>query len=112
MTYFEASGIVFVLGAGASVFAGYPLASELLGFVRDFQSLEPKTRDLASRVLRNWATQRSTWARLPPSAFGLAPQQTVGSISTRYRTRVSDVLAGPVQRSTWVGIFWEGAVAL
>ncbi len=45
------SGRVFVLGAGASVFAGYPLASDLLSFIRDFQSLEVKTREIASRVL-------------------------------------------------------------
>ena len=47
----EGSGRVFVLGAGASMFAGYPLASDLLRFIRDFQSLEVNTREIASRVL-------------------------------------------------------------
>src|ERR1700737_3384766 len=45
------SGRVFVLGAGASAFAGYPTASDLLTFIRDFQSLEVNTREAASRVL-------------------------------------------------------------
>jgi hypothetical protein len=47
----ETTGRVFVLGAGASVFAGYPLASGLLPFIRDFEALEASTRDIASRVL-------------------------------------------------------------
>ncbi len=47
----EGSGRIFVLGAGASVFAGYPLASHLMSFVRDFNTLDHITRDVASRVL-------------------------------------------------------------
>jgi hypothetical protein len=47
----QTSGRVFVLGAGASVFAGYPLASNLLTFIRDFQTLDVMTKDTASRVL-------------------------------------------------------------
>lgn len=51
MSSFATSGRVFVLGAGASAFAGYPLASGLLRFIRDFQSLEVMTKQIASRVL-------------------------------------------------------------
>jgi hypothetical protein len=47
----ETTGRVFVLGAGASVFAGYPLASDLLAFIRNFQTLEVNTRGIASKVL-------------------------------------------------------------
>jgi proteasome lid subunit RPN8/RPN11 len=48
---FASSGRVFVLGAGASAFAGYPLATGLLGFIRNFNSLEARTREKASRVI-------------------------------------------------------------
>jgi len=51
MVGFTPSGRVIVLGAGASVFAGYPLAAELLGFVRNYTFSEAKTREKASRVL-------------------------------------------------------------
>jgi hypothetical protein len=47
----ETTGRVFVLGAGASVFAGYPLASDLLTFISDFQALDINIRNVASRVL-------------------------------------------------------------
>src|SRR5712692_10044249 len=48
---FPSSGRIFVLGAGASAFAGYPLAPDLLRFIRDFQSLEVMTKEIAARVL-------------------------------------------------------------
>lgn len=51
MSCFVPNGRVFVLGAGASAFAGYPLASTLVSFIRDFQSLELTTAQIASRVL-------------------------------------------------------------
>lgn len=47
---FSPSGRVYVLGAGASVFAGYPLATRLQSFVRDFQTLEHGTKQVASRI--------------------------------------------------------------
>ena len=46
-----ASGRIFVLGAGASVFAGYPLASDLLSFIRNFRPLEVVTKEIGSRVM-------------------------------------------------------------
>lgn len=51
MCSFASNGRVFVLGAGASAFAGYPLAPGLLGFIRDFDSVEVRTREIASRIL-------------------------------------------------------------
>src|SRR5712692_3711260 len=51
MSSFASSGRVFVLGAGASAFAGYPLGADLLSFIRDFQSLEVKAKEIASRIL-------------------------------------------------------------
>ena len=50
MDPFASSGRVFVLGAGASRFAGYPLASDLLSFIRNFGSLEVSTKEVASRI--------------------------------------------------------------
>jgi len=54
-----------VLGAGASVFAGYPLASGLLPFIRDIQSLalDAATRDLASRVLGKLSDAKAQFKR-------------------------------------------------
>jgi hypothetical protein len=51
MSEFAWNGRVYVLGAGASVFAGYPLSSELMGFVRGFRSLDSKASEIASRVI-------------------------------------------------------------
>jgi hypothetical protein len=51
MTSFKASGRVFVLGAGASVFAGYPIAAGLLPFVRTFHSREVTAQQNASQIL-------------------------------------------------------------
>ncbi len=51
MSTFVSSGKVFVLGAGASAFAGYPLATGLLSFIRNFNSFEVKTKEKASRVI-------------------------------------------------------------
>jgi hypothetical protein len=51
MSSFHFSGKVFVLGAGASAFAGYPLAADLLSFIRNFNSREARTREKASRVI-------------------------------------------------------------
>ncbi len=51
MSPFDPSGRVFVLGAGASAFAGYPLAPGLLSFIRNFQTREARTREIASRVV-------------------------------------------------------------
>jgi len=48
---FTPSGRVYVLGAGASAFAGYPLAPGLLPFIRDFQSFDAMTKEIASKVL-------------------------------------------------------------
>lgn len=51
MTSFPDSGRVFVLGAGASAFAQYPLASGLLNFIRDHKSLEASTIQIAGRIV-------------------------------------------------------------
>lgn len=51
MDPFTTSGRVYVLGAGTSAFGGYPLASGLLHFIRDFQSFDAMTKDIGSRVL-------------------------------------------------------------
>jgi hypothetical protein len=51
MAHFVSSGRVFVLGAGASAFAGYPLAPGLLAFIRNFRSLEARTNERASRII-------------------------------------------------------------
>jgi len=50
MTPFTTRGRVYVLGASTSVFAGYPLATSLQSFARDFQTLEVGTRQVASRI--------------------------------------------------------------
>lgn len=42
---------VFVLGAGASAFAGYPLASGLLDFLKQEPILEATTQKIASEIL-------------------------------------------------------------
>ncbi len=51
MDSFASSGRVYVLGAGASVFAGYPLANGLLNFIRDFRTRDVTAREIASRVI-------------------------------------------------------------
>jgi hypothetical protein len=51
MNRFDPSGRVFVLGAGASVFAGYPLAPGLLAFIRNFETREVRAKEIASRVM-------------------------------------------------------------
>ncbi len=60
---FASSGRVFVLGAGASLFAGYPLAAGLLSFIRGFRSLEATTRETASRVLEKLSDAESQFTR-------------------------------------------------
>jgi len=48
---FQPSGRVFILGAGASAFAGYPLANGLFGFIHQTDSLEVKAKEIASQIL-------------------------------------------------------------
>lgn len=48
---FDGTSRVYVIGAGASAFAGYPVANDLLQFIRDFRTRQASTRDLAARVL-------------------------------------------------------------
>ncbi len=52
-----------MLGAGASVFAGYPLASALLPFIRDFQSFDIMTKEIASRVLEKLGQAESQFKK-------------------------------------------------
>ncbi len=63
MNTFIPSGRVYVLGAGASVFAGYPLASALLPFIRDFQSFDIMTKEIASRVLEKLGQAESQFKK-------------------------------------------------
>jgi hypothetical protein len=50
MNSFQGNGKVWILGAGASAFAGYPLATALLPFIRNFQSHDAMAMQIASRV--------------------------------------------------------------
>lgn len=59
----QLSGRVFVLGAGASAFAGYPLATGLLGFVRNFNTLEVRAREIASRIFGKLSEAESQFLR-------------------------------------------------
>jgi hypothetical protein len=59
----QASGRVFVLGAGASVFAGYPLAKDILSFIRNFQTRDATVRPMASRVLDKLNNAEQMFAR-------------------------------------------------
>lgn len=51
MASFVSSGRVFVLGAGASVFAGYPIAAGLMPFIRTFNSREVVAQQNASQII-------------------------------------------------------------
>lgn len=51
MAGFVPNGRVLVLGAGASAYAGYPLAPRLLTFIRNYTFSEMRTRERASRVI-------------------------------------------------------------
>jgi hypothetical protein len=50
LSSFTNNGKVWVLGAGASTFAGYPLASGLLPFIRDLRSVDSRTNEIASKM--------------------------------------------------------------
>jgi hypothetical protein len=51
MTSLPSSGRVFVLGAGASAFAGYPLARDLLAFIRSSDFHEARLREKTGRLI-------------------------------------------------------------
>lgn len=50
MHSFQENGKVWVLGAGASAFAGFPLANGLLTFIRSFQSRDGTAAQIATRI--------------------------------------------------------------
>ena len=64
MDNFQPSGRVFVLGAGASAFAGYPLANGLLNFVRDFNTRDLAAKTIASEILNKWNDAETQFKRL------------------------------------------------
>jgi hypothetical protein len=64
MSVFESNGRVLVLGAGASAFAGYPLANGLLVFIRQNNSLEARAREIASQILPKLNDAETQFTRL------------------------------------------------
>jgi hypothetical protein len=63
MSSFTSNGRVFVLGAGASAFAGYPIAADLLPFIRNPQFFDQRTRELVSRALEKFGNAEFHFGR-------------------------------------------------
>jgi hypothetical protein len=63
MSRLNESGRVFVLGAGASLFAGYPVAAGLLPFVRNHGFTEVNSRRIASEIFEKLSNAEFQFSR-------------------------------------------------